>query len=97
MPNGNRAEVSLTAEQIDRCVGTFRLNEKVTIVCERRNLAHYVTPTGQPIDRLYAAAPGTFFSRRAPAEIVFDLPSDGAPATALVLKHGKREMRAPRE
>lgn len=97
IPNRDRAEVTLTAEQIDRCIGTFRLNGNAVIVCERRNLALYVTPTGQPSDRLYAAGPGTFFSRRAPAEIIFDLPSDGGPATALVLKQGTRQMRATRE
>lgn len=97
IPNRDRAEVVLTAEQIDRCTGTFRLYKDAAIVCERRHLALYVVPPGQPTDRLYAAAPGTFFSRRAPVEIVFELPSDGGPATALVLKQGRREFRATRE
>lgn len=97
VPNSDRAEISLTEEQLDRCVGTFRLHANAVLVCERRNRALYVTPPGQSSDRLYAATPSTFFSRRAPVEIAFELPPDGAPATAVVVKQGSREMCATRE
>jgi hypothetical protein len=69
----------------------------MVLVCARQHDSLFVTPTGQATDRLYAASPTTFFSRRVPAEIVFELPDDGGRATALVLKQGGREMRAVRE
>lgn len=97
VPNADRAEVALTAAQLDRCVGTFRLNADAALVCERRALALYVTPTGQATDRLYAASPSTFFSRRAPVEIVFEFATEGSPATAVLIKQGRRESRATRE
>jgi CubicO group peptidase (beta-lactamase class C family) len=97
LPNRNRAEVALLPAQLERCVGTFRVNSKFVLVCERRNLALLVTPTDQPTDRLYAASPATFFSRRTTAEMTFELPEDGRAAPALVLKQGGREMRGTRE
>lgn len=97
VPNRDRTEVALTAQQIDRCTGTFRLDQEKTLVCERRNLALYVTPAGRPTDRLYSASSTTFFSRRAPVELVFELPSDGGPATAVLCKTGNKELRALRE
>lgn len=97
MPNRDRPEVALTAEQLDRCAGTFRLSPKFAMTFERRNLALFLTPSGQPTDRLYAASPDTFFSRRVAAELVFEFPADGGPATALTLKQSGRETRAPRE
>lgn len=97
IPNRDRNEVELSAEQIDVCAGTFRLDERTTIVCERRNLALYVTLTGQPTDRLYAAAPDLFFSRRAPIEIQFLPPIGGNLASALVIRSGRRELHAKRE
>jgi D-alanyl-D-alanine-carboxypeptidase/D-alanyl-D-alanine-endopeptidase len=97
MPNRDRAEVALTEEQLDRCVGIFRLSPAFTVTFERRNQALFITPTGQQTERLYAASSDTFFSRRVPAEIVFELPADGAPAPALMLKQSGRETRAIRE
>ncbi len=97
LPNQNRIEVALTLEQLDRCVGTFRLSPEFALVFERRNLAIFLSPTGQGTDRLYAAGPGTFYSRRVLADIVFEFPADGGPAIALVLKQNGREMRAARE
>ncbi len=97
MPNKDRAEVALTEAQLDRCTGTFRITPKFALTFERQNLALVLTPTGQPADRLYAASPETFFSRRVAADIVFEFPSDGGPATALTLKQNGREARAVRE
>ena len=93
MPNRDRAEVELTSEQLDRCTGTFQISPKLAVVCEHRDLALFVTPTDQPADRLHAASANTFFSRRAPVEIVFEFPNDGKPATSLVLKQGGRDVR----
>lgn len=97
IPNRDRAEVALPPGQLDRCTGTFQLTPQFAVVCERRNQALFVTPTGQPTDRLYAASPNTFFSRRVPADLVFELPADGGPATAIILKQGGRETRGPRQ
>jgi D-alanyl-D-alanine-carboxypeptidase/D-alanyl-D-alanine-endopeptidase len=97
MPNANRATVALTVPQVERCTGTFRLSPTMVLVCEQKDGALLVTPTGQATDRLFAASATTFFSRRVPAELVFELPDDGRPATALTLKQGGRELRAPRE
>ncbi len=96
-PNLARAEVALTEAQLDRCSGTFRMTPQFALVFERRGTALFLTPTGQGTDRLYAAAAETFFSRRVAADIVFEFPGDGAPASALVLKQNGREMRATRE
>lgn len=96
-PNRERAEVALTEAQLDRCNGTFRITPQFALVFERRNLALFLTPTGQSTDRLYPATPETFFSRRVAADIVFEFPSDGGPAVALVLKQNGREVRALRE
>lgn len=96
-PNRERAEVVLTEGQLDRCSGTFRISPHFALVFERRNLALFLTPTGQSTDRLYAAAPETFFSRRVAADIFLEFPSDGGPAVALVLKQNGREVRALRE
>lgn len=97
VPNATRPEVTLTPEQIDRCVGTFRLSAKMTLVCERRHDALFVTPTGQPTDRLFAAASDTFFSRRAPVELKFELLASGEAAPAVLLIQGGRQTRAVRE
>ncbi len=97
MPNRDRAEVALTEQQLDRCTGTFRISPQFALTFERQNLALVLTPTGQPADRLFAAAPETFFSRRVAADIAFELPADGGPATALTLKQNGREARALRE
>ena len=97
MPNRDRTEVALTEEQLDRCVGTFRLSPNFTLSFDRRNQALFITPTGQPTERLYAASPDTFFSRQVAAEVVFELPADGGPALGLVLKQRGKETRAPRE
>lgn len=96
-PNRDRPEVALTAAQLDRCTGTFRISPAFALVFERRELTLLLTPTGQGTDRLAAASPDTFFSRRVAAEIVFDLPADGSPATGLTLKQNGREVKAPRE
>jgi D-alanyl-D-alanine-carboxypeptidase/D-alanyl-D-alanine-endopeptidase len=95
VPNRDRAEVSVTMGQLDRC--TFRITPQFALVFERQNTALFLTPTGQSTDRLYAAAADTYFSRRVSAEIVFDFPADGGRATALTLKQGGREIRAARE
>ena len=97
IPNADRAEVKLTPEEIDRCTGTFRLSETMVLVCERRDGVLVVTPTGQAADRLFAASPTTFFSRRAPIDLVFELPDDGRPAHAVTLVQGPRRTRAVRE
>ncbi len=97
IPNRERPEVELTAEQLDRCTGTFRVNEKLVLVLERRGTTLFATPTGRAQDRLCAASPDTFFSRRSPIEIRFELPADGGPARTLVVKQGAREMPATRE
>ncbi|ACB75535.1 beta-lactamase [Opitutus terrae PB90-1] len=96
-PNRDRATVALSAEQLDRCTGTFRVSPQFALVFERRNEALFLTPTGQATDRLYAASPETFFSRRVAADIVFEFPADGGPATALTLKQSGRQVRALRE
>lgn len=96
-PNAMRSEIALAPEQIDRCVGTFRLNAKLALVCERRNNSLFVTLTGRPTDRLFAAAGDTFFSRRAPVELKFELPDSGAQAPAVLLIQGGRQLRAVRE
>jgi CubicO group peptidase (beta-lactamase class C family) len=96
-PNRGRAEVALTPEQIDRCIGTFRINAQFALHFERRNDVLFLTPTGQSTDRLYAASAETFFSRRVAADIVFEFPPDGGPAGSLVLKQSGREMRAKRQ
>lgn len=96
-PNAARPEVALSPEQIDRCVGTYRANAKLTLVCERRHDVLFVTPTGQPADRLFAAASDTFFSRRAPVELQFELPESGGVAPAVVVTIGGRRQRAVRE
>jgi D-alanyl-D-alanine-carboxypeptidase/D-alanyl-D-alanine-endopeptidase len=96
-PNQDRAEVALTIEQLDRCVGTFRLAPQFALTFERQNLALFLTPTGQPQGRLFSASPDTFFSRRVLADVVFELPADGGPATAVVLKQNGREIRGLRE
>ena len=95
--NADRAEVKLTPEEIDRCTGTFRLSAAMVLVCERRDGVLVVTPSGQPADRLFAASPTTFFSRRAPIDLVFELPDDGRPAHAVTLVQGPRRTRAVRE
>lgn len=97
VPNATRSEVPLDPEQLDRCVGTYRVNAQVALTCERRNSALFVTPTGQPTDRLFAAASDTFFSRRAPVELQFELPESGGIATAVVVTIGGRRQRAVRE
>lgn len=97
IPNAGRAEVALTPEQVDRCTGTFRVNAAMVLVCERRDGVLVVTPTGQPADRLFAASPTTFFSRRAEVELVFELPEDGGVARAVTLVQGGRRVRAARE
>jgi D-alanyl-D-alanine-carboxypeptidase/D-alanyl-D-alanine-endopeptidase len=96
-PNRDRATVALTSEQLDRCTGTFRVSPEFALVFERRNESLFLTPTGQSTDRLYAASPGTFFSRRVAADIVFEFQVDGGPATALTLKQSGRQIHARRE
>ena len=97
MPNLSRAAVALTADQLDRCTGTFRVSPQFALVLERRHESLSVTPTNQPTDRLYAATPDTFFSHRVAADIVFELPAGGGPATALSLKQSGRQISAARE
>jgi serine-type D-Ala-D-Ala carboxypeptidase/endopeptidase len=97
VPNRDRPQVALSFEQLDRCVGTYRISPEFALVFERRNEALFLTPTGQGTDRLYAAGPDTFFSRRVPADIVFTFPDGGGPAMGLILKQGGREIPAVRE
>jgi hypothetical protein len=97
VPNRDRAPVALTEEQLDRCTGTFRVSPQLALIFERRNETLFITPTGQSTDRLYAASPETFFSRRVAADIVFEFPNEGGPATALTLKQTGRQIRATRE
>ncbi len=97
VPNATRPTVALTAAQLDRCTGTFRINPSFALVIERRNDALFVSPTGQATDRLYAAAPDAFFSRRVAADLVFELPDGTGPATALTLHQSGRSIRAVRE
>jgi CubicO group peptidase (beta-lactamase class C family) len=97
IPNRDRAEIAVATDLLDRYAGTFRLSPKMTLTFERRNQSLFVTPTGQATDRLFAAEPHVFFSRRVPADLVFEVPADGGPATAVTLKQGGREMRGLRE
>ncbi|GMU66929.1 MAG: hypothetical protein AMXMBFR36_32030 [Acidobacteriota bacterium] len=96
-PHADRAEVALTEAHLDRLVGTYRLSPTFLFVVERRNRSLYLTPTGQPTDRLYAASEALFFSRNVPAELLFELPAGGGAATGLVLRQGGREVPGRRE
>jgi CubicO group peptidase (beta-lactamase class C family) len=96
-PHADRAEVALTDAQLDRLVGTYRLSPTFLFVVERRNRSLYLTPTGQPTDRLYAASETLFFSRNVPAEIDFELAAGGGSAVGLVLRQGGRETPGRRE
>ena len=87
----------LTPEQVDRCVGTYRIDAGQTLACTRRDAALLVTPSGRPTDRLAAASATTFFSRRADVELAFELPADGGPATAVTVTQRGRSLRAVRE
>ncbi len=96
VPNLDRVEVALSEAELDRCVGTYSLKPGFDLVVERQDRALILSPTGQARDRLYAESATTFFSRRVAADLVFELPADGGPATAVTLQQGGRVMRAPR-
>lgn len=66
-----REEVSLTAKQIDRVIGTYRFNPAAALTITRQGDRLFAAITGQGPLPIFPRAPLEFFWRAVNAEIVF--------------------------
>jgi CubicO group peptidase (beta-lactamase class C family) len=97
-----RATVALPAAALDRVAGAYALAPTFVLTVTREaapdgEARAYLQATGQPRVRLWPAAPDRFFLREVDAELRFELPADGGPATAVTLRQNGRDQRAPRQ
>lgn len=91
-----REEVSLTAEQLDRVVGTYRFNPAVALTVTRQDDQLYAAITEQGALPIFPRAPLEFFWRAVNAEIVFT-EEEGAITGATFTQDGVSQTLAKEE
>jgi CubicO group peptidase (beta-lactamase class C family) len=91
-----RTSIELPRERLERLVGSYELAPTATMIItlEGDQLMSRLGP--QRVVPLYAESETEFFARVVDAEIEFELDASGN-ATALVLRQGGRDLRAPRQ
>ena len=93
--SAERNEIELPRDKLERLVGAYELAPTATmrITVVGNQLHSQLGP--QPVIPLFAESETKFFPRVVEAELEFELDAAGT-ATALVLRQGGRETRAPR-
>jgi D-alanyl-D-alanine-carboxypeptidase/D-alanyl-D-alanine-endopeptidase len=90
-----RTAISLTSEQLDRCVGRYELapNYVLTITREGERLLGELP--GQGISELFAESQSEFFLKTADMQFTFDIAEPG-PARAVTGHQGGHDVLAKR-
>lgn len=91
-----REPVTLEAAQLERLAGRYQVFDGFVLTVRIVEGGLEMQGTGQPPTVIHAESPSEFFNQAIGAEIVFDLPDDGGPATGLTLSQGGGEYPAPR-
>jgi CubicO group peptidase (beta-lactamase class C family) len=90
-----RREVALSAEQLERCVGRYELAPGFVLEVTHEGDRLFSQATGQPKVEVFAESQTEFFLKVVDAQLSFQI--DGAaPAKALVLHQGGRDITAKR-
>ena len=95
-PPKQRTAIEVSADVLQRYVGTYRLAPDFALVITVENGALYAQATNQPKFRLWAESETDFFLKEVDAQVTFVRGADGK-ATQLVLHQGGQDMPAPRE
>jgi CubicO group peptidase (beta-lactamase class C family) len=90
------AAVTLDSATLQRHVGRYALTPAISIDVMREGAGLVVRLTGQAPLRIYPTAAGRFFLKAVDAQLEFELPADGASATAVTLLQGGARQRAAR-
>lgn len=94
-PPTRRAEITVAPEVLDRYVGRYRLRPDMVFEVRREGGGLVGEPESQGPAPLFAESPTVFYPKVVDATIEFVVEGDG-PASALILRQGGREIRAPR-
>ena len=89
------AELTLTAEILDRYVGLYALNPSFKITISREGTQLKAQASGQPVVDLYPQSETRFYLKIVQAQVEFNVNDDGV-AESLTLYQGGQEMNAPR-
>ena len=94
-PPTARTAVTLSAAQLDRCVGKYQLAPTFILTVTREDARLFVQATGQPRFELFAENERDFFLKAIDAQITFDVSGQGR-APSLVLHQGGAHQTARR-
>jgi len=90
------AVIAIDSVAAQRVVGRYALSPAATLTVVRAGASLTVQLTGQPPFQLFPSAPGIFFLKAVDAQLEFELPADGGPATAVTLVQGGARPKAAR-
>jgi CubicO group peptidase (beta-lactamase class C family) len=93
-PPVQREEVTLSPEQLDRVVGTYRLAPGVEMIVRRQDGGLSAQVTGQPAFPIYPSGPLDFFWRVVDAQVRFV--EEGGAITSAILRQNGQDIPAPR-
>lgn len=91
-----RTAIPMTAEQLGRYVGTYRVRPGLEFAVTLDGDHLYAQLTGQPKAEIFPEAEGKFFYKIVDAQIEFDTNAAG-PATALTLHQGRVNLHAEKQ
>lgn len=94
--NSPTNESTLQASVLDNYVGHYELTPVVVVSVTREGDQLYARLTSQPQAAIYPKGNNEFFYKIVDAQVTFETPAPGQPASAFVLHQGGRDMRAPR-
>jgi hypothetical protein len=85
--------VQLTAELLDRYVGTYQAPGLGELVLTREGTTLWAQPTGQSRVQVWPTSETEFYLKEAPVTITFELDSGGN-VTGLVIDQGGQQVKA---
>lgn len=96
-PISVRQAAEIDPSRLDRLAGTYAAKAMpLTYTIVHRDGALIAELPGQPALRVWPESDVRFFYREVEADLVFDVPDDGGPATAVTLFQGGQEIRFER-
>ncbi|MEO8452739.1 MAG: serine hydrolase [Gemmatimonadota bacterium] len=94
-PPAVRKEVGVDPGILERYTGVYQLAPTLTLTVTLENANLFVEATGQSKVRLYSESETDFFIKEADIQVSFVKDASGA-ATALILRQGGQDSRAPK-
>jgi hypothetical protein len=87
-----RAELRLSADALERFVGVYRRDERLSLTITREYDQLFAQVTGQGVSAIFAETDTRFYYRYVAATLTFERDPDGS-IMAVVLRQGNRQTR----